>query len=180
MAQLQGFSLVDEPAIIAAIEARVLEFVFDDAGDARVVIGGQDETGTLRDPEVDHGVSTVAALPGVRHLMVEMQREIAGDSQIVMVGRDIGTVVLPDAELKVYLTASAEERAKRRFEQNKTTGIEQDFDEMVTDLKARDALDSGRDTSPLRPADDSIQISSDGKSLEEVVKEVVGLVKAAE
>jgi cytidylate kinase len=180
MAQLQGLALADEPAIIHSIEAGILEFLFDDAGDARVVILGQDETDTLRSPAVDHGVSAVSALPEVRRLMVQMQRDIAGDAQIVMVGRDIGTVVLPDAELKVYLTASAEERARRRFEQNKSSGILQNFDEIVSNLKARDALDSGRETSPLRPADDSIQVSSDGKSLEEVVDEVVELVKAAE
>ncbi len=180
MAQLQGLALADEAAIVRSIDEGVLDFVFDDAGDARVVILGQDETDTLRSPEVDSGVSTVAALPIVRELMVQMQRDIAGDAEIVMVGRDIGTVVLPDAELKIYLTASAEERARRRFEQNRSSGIQQNFDEMVSDLKARDALDSGREASPLRPADDSIQVSSDGKSLQEVVDEVVELVKAAE
>lgn len=180
MAQLQGVAFTDEATIVHSIEESVLEFVFDDAGDFRVFILGADETDSLRSPEVDHGVSTVAALPVVRQLMVQMQRDIAGDDQIVMVGRDIGTVVLPDAELKIYLTASAEERARRRFEQNRSSGIRQNFDEIVTDLKERDVLDSEREASPLRPADDSISVSSDGKSLEEVVDEVAQLVKAAE
>ena len=180
MAQLQGLALTDEVAIIHSIEEGVLEFVFDDAGDVSVFMLGADETDSLRSPAVDRGVSTVSALPTLRQLMVQMQRDIAGDAQIVMVGRDIGTVVLPDAELKIYLTASAEERARRRFEQNRSSGIQQNFDEMVSDLKARDLLDSEREASPLRPADDSISVSSDGKSLKEVVDEVVQLVKAAE
>ena len=180
MALLQGFALTDEATIVHSIEDGGLEFVFDDAGDVKAFVLGVDETDSLRSPEVDHGVSAVSALPVVRQLMVQMQRDIAGDAQIVMVGRDIGTVVLPDAELKIYLTASAEKRARRRFEQNRSSGIQQNFDEMVSDLKARDVLDSERETSPLRPADDSISVTSDGKSLEEVVDEVVQLVKAAE
>jgi cytidylate kinase len=180
MALFQGFALTDEATIVHAIEDGGLEFVFDDAGDVKAFVLGVDETDSLRSPEVDHGVSEVSALPVVRQLMVQMQRDIAGDAQIVMVGRDIGTVVLPDAELKIYLTASAEERARRRFEQNRSSGIQQNFDEMVSDLKARDVLDSEREASPLRPADDSISVTSDGKSLEEVVDEVVQLVKAAE
>ena len=180
MAQLQDLALTDEVAIIHSIEEGVLEFVFDDAGDVSVFILGADETDSLRTPAVDRGVSTVSALPTLRQLMVQMQRDIAGEAQIVMVGRDIGTVVLPDAELKIYLTASVEERARRRFEQNRSSGIQQNFDEMVSDLKARDLLDSEREASPLRPADDSISVSSDGKSLKEVVDEVVQLVKAAE
>ncbi len=179
MAQLQGVALSDESSIIQSVNAGDLKFEFDDAGDARAMIFEQDETDTLRSPEVDSGVSTVSALPGVRSLMVQLQRDIAGDAQIVMIGRDIGTVVLPDAELKIYLTASAGERARRRFEENRSKGMQQNLDQMVRDIELRDAQDSGRATSPLRPAEDSIQVCNDGKSLDEVVNEVIGLVKAS-
>ena len=140
---------------------------------ARVVIDGHDVTGELRSPEVSDAVSLVSRVAGVREVMVERQREMAREGGVVMAGRDIGTVVLPDAPLKVYLDATVEERVRRRREELLAGGRVESDEEVREELAMRDEIDSGRDVSPLRPAKDAIVIDTDHLSLDEVVAKIL-------
>jgi cytidylate kinase len=131
----------------------------------------------MRDGEVDANVSVVSAYAGVRQALSEQQRRIGRRGKVVMVGRDIGTVVLPEADLKVYLDASAEERAKRRFDEIIARGEKADYDEILEKVIERDHIDSTRAVAPLRPADDAVIIDSDKMNAEQVVARVLELCK---
>ncbi len=170
-----GINLADESAMAELAGAGRIEYRFSPDSGVSVDINGEDATGRLRGADVDRGVSTTAALPAVRAILVSLQQEIAGEAPMVMVGRDIGTVVLPDAELKIYLTASAEERARRRQEENMWLGLDGTYDEILNAIRRRDRIDSDRAASPLKPADDSVLLNSDNKSVEQVVDEIVEL-----
>ena len=135
----------------------------------RVLVDGTDVSGSLRAPEVEHGVSIVAKVKGVREALVHKQR-LLSRGQCVVVGRDIGTVVLPDAQRKVFLEASVEVRARRRHQQLRDQGHSVDLDVVRADMEARDSLDSQRAHSPLRPADDAWRLVTDGLSAEQVVQ----------
>lgn len=143
---------------------------------SRILVDGTDVTERLRAPEVDENVSLVSRVPGVREALVRKQREFAGKHPIVMVGRDIGTVVLPDADLKVYLDASPEERARRRHAEFVKNGSEVTEDIVLQDLRRRDQIDTEREVSPLKPADDAVIIVTDGLSEDGVLERVLGLV----
>ena len=141
-----------------------------------VTIGGEDATWGIRTPEVDHYVSAVSAHPEVRLVANQRLREIANGGGIVMVGRDIGTVVLPDADLKLYLTASGEERARRRCKELQARGLDANHDAILAEMRRRDELDSGRATAPLRPAADAIHLDSDHLTVVEEVEHVLALL----
>ena len=173
-----GMDLDDEPAMVVLAGAGRIEYRFSPDGGLSVDIDGEDATILLRTADVDRGVSITAALPAVRAILVARQREIAGEASIVMVGRDIGTVVLPDAELKIYLTASAEERARRRHEESMKLGIDGTYDEILSSIRRRDRIDSDRAASPLMPAEDSVLLDSDNKSVRQVVDEIVELAES--
>jgi CMP/dCMP kinase len=140
-------------------------------------VDGEDATAVLRRPEVEAGVSLVSRVPQVRRAMVAFQRRLAGRRRVVMAGRDIGTVVLPNADLKVYLDASLEERARRRQAQLATLGRASSQNDIREEILRRDAIDSGREASPLRVADDAIVINTDGLSQAQVVERVVALAE---
>jgi cytidylate kinase len=144
----------------------------------QVRVDGEDATLHLRTPEVEANVSLVSRIAGVRKEMVRLQRLLAKRGPTVMAGRDIGTAVLPDAELKVYLDASPEERARRRRQQLAIKGPAPSLKSVLADLEGRDAIDSTRAVSPLRPAEDAVVINTDGLSLKEVVERVLSLVEA--
>jgi cytidylate kinase len=144
----------------------------------RVDVDGEDATPYLTTPEVEASVSLVSRVPAVRREMVRIQRRLAQRGPTVMAGRDIGTAVLPDADLKVYLDASREERARRRRQQLALRGPAPSFESVLADLERRDAIDSSREVSPLRPAADAVIIKTDGLSLEEVVERVLSLLQA--
>ena len=157
---------IDGGEALAAL-AHSVHLSFPDLGQAGAVnppllADGVDITSRLRSPEVDRSVSAVSSYRGVREAMVAQQQAIARSRSVVMVGRDIGTVVLPDAEVKIFLTASATERAQRRFEERRAAGIPERFEETLEDLKRRDRLDSERAISPLRQADDAILVDTTG------------------
>ena len=141
-----------------------------------ISIDGVDVTPELRRAEVEDAVSLVSRVPGVREALVRQQRKIAGRQPMVMAGRDIGTVVLPDADLKVYLDASISERARRRHAEFSRHGRSVTRDIVLDDLRRRDQIDSERDVSPLRPASDAVVISTDGLTQDEVLAKVLGLV----
>ena len=144
-----------------------------------ISIDGKDVTAQLRRADVEDAVSLVSRVPGVREALVQQQREIAGRQAMVMAGRDIGTVVLPDADLKIYLDASIGERARRRHAEFSTHGRAVTKEIVLEDLRRRDQLDSQRAVSPLRPAKDAIVIKTDGLSQDEVLQRVLRLVSGA-
>jgi cytidylate kinase len=153
--------------------------VRDTPGDAieptGVVVDGEDATPHLRDPDVEANVSLVSRVPGVRAALVRIQRELAAAGSVVMAGRDIGSVVLPDAGLKIYLDASREVRARRRAAQMREAGLEPDVDALLADLTRRDGIDSSRDASPLTAAADAVIINTDTLPIEEVVRRIEAL-----
>lgn len=142
-----------------------------------IFLDGEDVTGLIRTPEVSMAASRVSAIGGVREALVALQRKIAGENNVIMDGRDIGTKVLPDAKVKIFLTASVEERAMRRYLEMKEKGAEADFEEVKRDMEQRDYNDTHRAFSPLRAAEDAVVIDTTGKSLEEsveMIKECIG------
>jgi cytidylate kinase len=149
----------------------------DDGRSNDVILEQEDVTWEIRLPDVEAHVSQVSAYKGVRVAMTKKQREIGNRGGIVMVGRDIGTVVLPDAEIKLYLDASVEERAKRRYLELINRGKQAYYESVLDDLKRRDKIDSSRVIAPLRPADDAIMIDSDHMDAEEVFQFIFNLVK---
>jgi cytidylate kinase len=142
-----------------------------------VVIAEKDVTWEMRDGNVDANVSVVSAYVGVRQALSEQQRRIGLRGRVVMVGRDIGTVVLPEADIKIYLDASAEERAKRRYDELIARGERSDYDEILRKVIERDHIDSTRAVAPLRPADDAIIIDSDKMDADQVFDQVLALCK---
>lgn len=166
----------DAAALVRVIPE--LELVPDEVGRMRRVrVDGQDVTHRLHVPEVDRNVSAVSAQGDVRDALLETQRELARDGSIILAGRDIGTVVLPDADLKLYLQVSAEERARRRAAER---GLAPDSDEaaiILADLQRRDHLDSSRAVAPLRIPDDAVVVNSEGREFEETVAEVVRTIR---
>jgi cytidylate kinase len=140
-----------------------------------VIVEGQDITWEIRRPEVDANVSIVSAYPGVRRALSAQQRRIGQRGRVVMVGRDIGTVVLPDADLKIYLDASAEERARRRYEEIIARGESADYDEILAKVIERDRIDSTRDVAPLKIAEDAVVVDSNNLNAEEVFQQILQL-----
>jgi CMP/dCMP kinase len=141
----------------------------------RMYIDGTDVTEQMRLPEVEENVSLVSRVAGVREALVARQREIAGEGPLVMAGRDIGTVVLPHADLKVYLDASPEERARRRYQEFAALNRNVTQEMVLEDLRRRDRIDKQREVSPLRPADDAVILNTDGMTQDEVLNRVLEL-----
>ena len=177
-----GVALDDEPALGAIGRTYDIAFghVEGDPVPRRVFIGDDEVTDAIRTAEIDRAVSPVSAAPAVREALLDQQRRIGNAGDYVVEGRDIGTVVFPDAAVKVFLTASDEERAHRRVRQNVDRGIGSiDYDEVLADLRRRDEADSSRATAPLRPADDAVHIDSTGHYIEEVIDQICSLAREA-
>ncbi len=172
-----GVDIRDEDALARLVSSLEITLAWGEAGD-RLLVDGRDITDELRSPLVDGSVSEVSAVPAVRSVMVQQQRAIARERSIVMVGRDIGTVVLPEATAKIFLTASAEVRAQRRLRELDQRGQPADRDEVMAGLRHRDKIDSGRDDSPLKPDDDAVTIETDGIGVDEVVEIIVSKVES--
>ncbi|HFI0632454.1 TPA: (d)CMP kinase [Streptococcus suis] len=170
LALQNAVEVTDQDAIVALLHQYPIRFGRDENGQQLVFVGDQDVTLPIRDNQVTNNVSAVAALPLVREELVRLQQEIAQAGGIVMDGRDIGTVVLPQAELKIFLIASVEERALRRFKENTERGIETDLETLKEEIAARDFKDSNRAVSPLKAAEDAITFDTTGVSIEGVVQ----------
>ncbi|MBS1913161.1 MAG: (d)CMP kinase [Bacteroidetes bacterium] len=153
----------------------VIELHLDDERRLRVFLNGRDVSGDIRTPEVTANVSMVSAYAGVRRRLVELQRNIGAGGGIVMDGRDIGTVVFPDADVKIFMVADIRARAERRKAELHTLGNDVTLTGLALQLEERDRLDSTRDVSPLRKADDAVEIDTSSLSIEEQVERVVGL-----
>ncbi len=178
----KGISLDDDVALGEL--ARICEVSFSHEGESpiprRVFLDDKELTKEIRTAEIDHAVGPVSAAPSVRVALVDQQRRIGNTGNYVVEGRDIGTTVFPDAELKVFLTASAEERAHRRVRQNVDQGIGSiDYAEILAAIKQRDDCDSSRATSPLRPADDAVVLDSTGCYIEDVIETICSLARQA-
>ena len=169
-------SLDDHRAIEQLVQTIEIGFSMQD-GKQSVFMNGEDVTDEIRSVEVTRNVSAVSALKEVRTRLVHLQQEIAENHSIIMDGRDIGTVVLPQAEIKIFLVASVEERAKRRFIENQEKGIEMSYEELVEDIRRRDHIDSTRKESPLRKAEDAIEVDTTKMTIEDVVKVVTALIQ---
>ena len=149
-------------------------------GSMHVLIDGEDITACLRTPEVSARVSEIAAIGGVRTAMVTLQRKIACKGGIILDGRDIGTVVLPDADLKIFLTASVKKRAERRFEEFRSKYPDIMLDEVEKEIETRDWKDSHREVSPLRPAEDAVLVDNSDITLEETAQLLMGMAEKKE
>ncbi|MCZ7666114.1 MAG: (d)CMP kinase [Chloroflexi bacterium] len=172
-----GLDLADETAV-TDLAATLDMDILPAAGQAdgrhyTALLNGQDVTWALRTPEIDAHVSLVSSYAGVRQEMVRRQREFGLRGNIVMVGRDIGTVVMPDAPLKLYITASAEERARRRWRDRQAQGAPGSFEEILADVQRRDNYDSHRQHSPLKPADDALVIDTTGLTPVQIVDDII-------
>ena len=168
-----GVALEDEAAVTALAERAAIEVT-----DERVTIDGLDVTRAIRTPEIDRAAASVARLPRVRGVLVARQREMGVDGGIVMEGRDIGTVVFPGAEVKLYLDASPEERARRRASDPAHTGVPIAVSEVAMQLTQRDEIDRTRTASPLYAAADAIVIDTTGRSVDEIVRQALDVVDA--
>jgi CMP/dCMP kinase len=172
-----GAGLGDTPAIESAAADVPLSVGYNPDEDC-AYLDAEDVSVEIRGDAVTKAVSAVSAVPAVRARLVGLQRELAaGPGSVVVEGRDIGTVVLPDADVKIFLTASAEERARRRNEQNVAGGFADDYESVLADVKRRDHLDSTRAVSPLRAADDAVVVDTSDMSESEVIAHLVELVK---
>jgi len=163
----------EEPSqLLELLEQYPISFGRAETGEQLVFVGDVDVTNPIRENEVTNTVSAFAAIPAVREKLVALQQEIARQGGIVMDGRDIGTVVLPQAELKIFLVASVDERAERRYKENLSKGIETDLETLKEEIAARDYKDSHRETSPLKQAEDAIYLDTTGLSILEVVEKI--------
>jgi CMP/dCMP kinase len=172
-------SVLDEIKITELAEKIQIDVRKPTLNDGRkydVILNGDDVTWQIRAAKVDKNVSQISKYPGVRQCMLEQQRRIGKSGSVVMVGRDIGTVVMPDAELKIYLDASLEERARRRYDEVKARGDTQDYNDILNAMQQRDQIDTTRKVAPLKPARDAIIIQSDGLSIDQVFERIKDLI----
>ncbi|CAA9554304.1 MAG: Cytidylate kinase [uncultured Thermomicrobiales bacterium] len=178
----EGVAVDDEEAVTALARRHHIDISPPSRDDGRrfdVLLDGKDVTWAIRDPDVTRLVSPVSEHPGVRAALLPVQRRIAGSGPVVMVGRDIGTTVVPDAGVKIFLDASAPERARRRHAEQLLRGDPSPYDRVLADLIARDAHDANRSASPLRRAGDAIGVLTDHRTVADVVAEIEGIVRSA-
>ncbi len=180
MASEQGVSPDDADRLAELAQALTVRVGPPSVADGRlydVHLDGRDVTWQIRTPEIDRLASVVSSHPAVRRALLRVQRDIARDGRVVMAGRDIGTVVMPDAPVKIWLHASLEERARRRQRELAARGIERSFEEVVAELAERDRRDATRAVAPMRPAADAIVVDTDGRSIDDVVETVLAIVR---
>ncbi|WP_295760994.1 (d)CMP kinase [uncultured Oscillibacter sp.] len=173
----RALSLDGGDAIGAALPGLRVELRYDEAGQQRMFLNGRDVSGEIRRPEISRYASAVSALPVVRAYLLEKQRELAREDSVVMDGRDIGTVVLPDAEVKIFLTASAEVRAERRCRELEQRGTPQPFEEVLRDIEARDHQDTHRAAAPLRQAADAVLLDTSALDFRESLEALLDIIK---
>lgn len=164
-----------EKVIAACVDADVT--IAYENGVQQVYLNGENITSMLRTEEVGNMASKTSAIPEVRAKLLELQRSLAREKDVIMDGRDIGTNILPNADVKIYLTASVETRAKRRYDELMEKGIACDFEEIARDIQERDERDMNRETAPLKKAEDAVLVDSSEMSIEEVVEEICALCK---
>lgn len=172
----EDVDLADPEALIRLAGRTMVAFADDELGDPRVLVDGVDATDELRTETAGAAASAIAAIPGVRAVLVQRQRDFRRPPGLVADGRDMGTVIFPDAAYKVFLTASAEERADRRYKQLKAKGLEVTLDGLLREILARDARDAQRAVAPLKPASDAVAVDTTGVPIDRVVERVLALL----
>lgn len=172
----RGISMEDTAGILSVLYAIRVELVYR-AGSQRVLLDGEDVSDLIRTPEISMYASKVSALPEVRAFLLDLQRNMAREYSVVMDGRDIGTVILPDAEVKIFLTASDEKRAERRWRELREKGQQVSLTEVLGDMRRRDAQDSARAVAPLRRAEDALLVDTSGLTLEESIAAVLAAIE---
>ena len=179
LAKRQSVEWSDEQRLAAIASGLKIEFRLE--GDVNhLEVNGEDLTQAIRDPDISTGASVVSALPAVRLALLELQRNLGRVGGVVAEGRDVGTVVFPEAQAKFFLTASDMVRAQRRFDELQAKGVQVDFESTLSEMRERDERDSGREMAPLSKAEDAILVDSSERSLDEVVAEMLRLVRERE
>jgi CMP/dCMP kinase len=177
-AGMAGLDLSDADAVTRCAEHTKIHFrAAEDAGDTRVIVNGHDATDELRTETAGAAASAIASIPTVRKALVDLQLGFRKSPGLVADGRDMGTVIFPDAPYKVFLTASAAERAKRRYKQLKEKGLSVTLSSLQSEIEARDARDASRAVAPLKPAADAVLVDTTGMGIEDVVARVLAVVK---
>lgn len=172
----KGYDTKDAEKVISTLDDIKVELKFVD-GTQHVFLNGEDVSDAIRTPEASMGASNVSAIPKVREFLFDLQRNIAKENDCLMDGRDIGTVVLPDAQIKIFLTASPEARAQRRYKELIEKGENVDFQDVLDDINKRDYQDSHREIAPLKQADDAILVDNSGCNLEEGAQLIMDVIK---
>lgn len=175
---LSGIDTKDSQALSEMVKNINLNIVYQD-GTQKVILDGKNVTEDIRTPKVTVGSSDVAVIPAVREKMVELQREIGQEKSVIMDGRDIGTKVLPEADIKIFLTASVEDRTRRRYEELEEKGtLKQTFEELMEEMAYRDKNDSSRAHSPLKKAEGAILLDTTGFSIEDSARTILEIIKS--
>lgn len=172
----KGIDTKDKPAVAASLSDISVDLVFEN-GEQKVLLNGENVSVEIRTPPASMAASDVSAVPEVRAFLFDLQRDIAKRNSCIMDGRDIGTVVIPDAKVKIFLTASPEERATRRYKELIEKGTDVKYEDVLSELIERDYNDSHREIAPLRPAEDGVILDTTGLSLEESVNSIIKIIK---
>ena len=175
----ESIDLSDPDAVAHCAERTEIRFESDDEGGLHVFVNGKDATRLLRTETAAAAASAIAAHPPVRAALLDLQKRFRQSPGLVADGRDMGTVIFPDAQYKVFLTASAEERAKRRYKQLKDKGVSVNLDSLLHEIAARDERDAGRAVAPLKPADNAVILDSTGMPITEVIERVLAVLPAS-
>lgn len=173
----QGIDPGAEEEICALLPQMEISMAYDGDGLQRMYLNGEDVTREIRLPPISLYASRVSAIPAVRSFLMDMQRDMARRCSVVMDGRDIGTVVLPQADVKIFLTASVEDRARRRWEELRERGTPKDFDELLAEIRQRDHNDESRAAAPLRAAEDAVRLDTTGNTFEESRRQILKIIK---
>lgn len=172
-----GVDAGDAAAVIALLPKMKVEMAYGSDGLQRMYLNGEDVTDAIRLPEVSMYASRVSAIPEVRAFLMDMQRSMAEKGNVIMDGRDIGTVVLPGAQVKIFLTASDEDRAMRRWRELQRRGMPREYDELLAELRLRDHNDSTRAAAPLRPAEDAVTLDTTGNTFEQSRRQILDIIR---
>ncbi len=171
-------NVIDCPEkIVELLKNTSVKLDFDETGSQCVLLNGEDVSSLIRTPEISMGASSVSKIPEVRAFLLDLQRDIAKNNNVIMDGRDIGTVVLPNADKKIFLFASAECRAERRYKELIEKGVDVKFEDVLSDVNERDYQDSHREIAPLKPSEESIMADTTGISLEDSINLIINIIK---
>lgn len=173
----RGYTAEDKSEIIAMLDGIAVELAFNEKKEQIVLLDKEDVSGLIRTPEISMMASAVSAIPEVRAYLLDLQRNMAHTNNVIMDGRDIGTVVLPDAKLKIFLSASAECRARRRYDELIEKGMDVKYEDILRDVETRDYNDSHRDIAPLKPAEGAVMVDTSGEDLETSVNKLLNIMR---
>lgn len=176
-ASRRGVEPVASPEVEEMLKQITVDLTFNDKGEQVVLLDGEDVSGEIRTPEASMMASKISAIPAVRAYLLDLQRDMAKTHNVIMDGRDIGTVVLPDAQVKIFLTASPEARAGRRYKELVEKGMDVKYEDILQDVITRDYNDSHRETAPLKPADGCVMVDTTELDLEQSIEKIISVIK---